>query len=512
MSTNAKPERIVIVGGGTAGWMAAAALAQFLRGARAAEIVVVESSQIGTVGVGEATLPTIRGFNHILGIDEIDFIRKTQATFKLGIEFVDWSRPGRAFFHPFASYGAPMNAAAFHHLWLRLRQLGDTSELSEYCLPVAMARLGRFAQPNITPKAPFGAFSYAFHFDAALYANYLRDYALARGVTRMDRRIVDVVLHGDDGSIDAVVLEGGEHIAGDLFVDCSGFRGLLIEGALRTGYEDWTRWLPCDRAVAVPCERRVDPPPYTRATALDAGWQWRIPLQHRTGNGYVYSSHYISDDEAASVLHDRLEGPALAEPNFLRFTTGQRRKFWNKNCVALGLAGGFIEPLESTSIALIQSGISKLLTFFPHRGIETADTDEANRLMREEFERIRDFIILHYKATQRTDTQLWRDCSAMGIPETLARKIALFRSRGHIVRYAEESFEDSSWLTLYAGFDLLPDCYDPRADDVDEQVLRRNLHQMRKVIAATASAAPLHGEFIARHCAANDPAAGGAHG
>jgi tryptophan halogenase len=506
---NRKMERIVIVGGGTAGWMAAAALAQFLQGARAAKIVVIESSQIGTVGVGEATLPTIRGFNQALGIDEIDFIRKTQATFKLGIEFVDWCRPGRAFFHPFAPYGAPMNAAAFHHLWLRSRQLGDVTELGEYCLPVMMARLGRFAQPAISSKAPFGAFSYAFHFDAALYARYLRDYALARGVTRMDRTIVDVLLRDDDGGIKAVVVDGGEHVAGDLFVDCSGFRGLLIEGALRTGYDDWTRWLPCDRAVAVPCESRVDPSPYTRATALDAGWGWRIPLQHRTGNGYVYCSRYISDDEAASVLHNRLEGQALAEPNFLRFTTGQRRKFWNKNCVALGLAGGFIEPLESTSIALIQSGISKLLTFFPNRSIEAVDVDEANRLMGEEFERIRDFIILHYKATQRTDTQLWRNCGAMEVPETLARKIALFRSRGHIVRYAEESFEDSSWLTMYAGFEMLPERYDPRADDVDEQVLRRNMRQMREVIAATAGMAPLHGDFIARHCVTNDFAAVG---
>lgn len=499
---NRRIERIVIVGGGTAGWMAAAALAQFLRGTRASNIVVIESSQIGTVGVGEATLPTIRGFNHVLGIDEVDFIRKTQATFKLGIEFVDWNRLGGVFFHPFASYGAPQGAAAFHHSWLRLRQLGDSSELGEYCLSVAMARLGRFAQPAITPKAPFGAFSYAFHFDAALYAAYLRDYALARGVTRMDRRIVDVVLRGEDGSIEAVVVDGGEHIAGDLFVDCSGFRGLLIEGALKTGYEDWTHWLPCDRAVAIPCERRADPPPFTRATALDAGWQWRIPLQHRTGNGYVYCSQFISDDEAASVLQGRLEGRSLAEPNFLRFTTGQRRRFWNKNCVALGLAGGFIEPLESTSIALIQSGISKLLTFFPDRGIEAADVDEANRLMREEFERIRDFIILHYKATQRTDTELWRSCSAMDIPETLARKIALFRSRGHIVRYAEESFEDSSWLTMYAGFGILPNRYDPRADAVDADLLRRNLQQMRNTIAATAGAAPAHADFISRHCAA----------
>lgn len=499
---NRRLEHVVIVGGGTAGWMTAASLAHFLRGPRAARITVIESSQIGTVGVGEATLPTIRAFNATLGIDEIDFIRHTQATFKLGIEFVDWSRPGRTFFHPFAPYGATIEAAAFHHCWLRARQLGDAAELGEYCLPVAMARLGRFAQPAVKPAAPYGSFSYAYHFDAALYASYLRDYALARGVSRLDRKIVDVAQRADDGCIDAVVLEGGERISADFFVDCSGFKGLLIEGALATGYEDWTHWLPCDRAVAMPCESREDPAPFTQATALDAGWKWRIPLQHRTGNGYVYCSRYLSDDEAVAQLRNRLEGAALADPNFLRFTTGQRQRFWNKNCVALGLAGGFIEPLESTSVALIQSGIAKLLTFFPTHGLNAVDIYEANRLMREEFERIRDFIILHYKATQRDDTAFWRRCRDMEIPQTLARKIALFRSRGHIVKYAGESFEDSSWLTLYAGFGILPDRYDPRADDIDASLLKRALGQMRNTIQSVAQAAPTHAAFIARHCRA----------
>lgn len=496
------PQRIVIVGGGTAGWMAAAALANFLQGQRATPIVVIESTQIGTVGVGEATLPTIRAFNSVLGIDEIDFLRRTQATFKLGIEFVDWNRIGDTFFHPFASYGMPLNGAAFHHLWLRLRQLGDTAPLGDYCLPVVMARLGKFAQPAQNSKAPFGVYSYAFHFDAALYAAYLRDYAMARGVTRIDRKIVDVALRTDGKGVAAVLLDGDENIAGDLFIDCSGFRGLLIEGALQTGYDDWSHWLPCDRAVAMPCERVSDPTPFTRATALEAGWSWRIPLQHRTGNGYVYCSEHLSDDDAAASLLGRLQGRALAEPNFLRFKAGQRRRFWNQNCVALGLAGGFIEPLESTSIALIQSGIAKLLTFFPMHGVNPVEVDEANRLMREEYERVRDFIILHYKATQRTDSELWRRCRAMDIPDTLARKIALFRSRGHLVKYAEESFEDSSWLTLYAGFGLLPDCYDPRADDIDEQTLRRNLQHLREITAAAARAAPTHAGFIARHCAA----------
>ncbi|MFL6547239.1 MAG: tryptophan halogenase family protein [Povalibacter sp.] len=495
-------ERIVIVGGGTAGWMAAAALSNFLRGPRAKSITVIESSQIGTVGVGEATLPTIRGFNSVLGIDEIDFIRKTQATFKLGIEFVDWARPGVSFFHPFAAYGARFGSADFHHSWLRLRARGDQTPLGDYCLSATMARLGRFAQPAVQPKVPFGAFSYAFHFDAALYAACLREYATNLGVRRMDAKIVDVQLDSEAGSIDAVVLENGGIVEGDLFVDCSGFRGLLIEQGLNTGYDDWSHWLPCDRAVAMPCESAGEPTPYTRATAMPAGWLWRIPLQHRTGNGCVYSSQFITDDEASAALRERLEGRALAEPNLLRFTTGQRKHFWNKNCVALGLAGGFIEPLESTSIALIQSGISKLLTFFPLDTLNPIDVAEANRLMREEFERIRDFIILHYKLSQRGDTPLWRQVRDMSIPDTLGRKIELFRSRGHLVKYAEESFEDSSWLTMYAGFGVLPHTYDPRADDMEESELRRGMMQMRETILQVASAAPSHAAFIARHCAA----------
>jgi tryptophan 7-halogenase len=495
-------ERIVVVGGGTAGWMAAASLAHFLQGSRATKIIVIESSQIGTVGVGEATLPTIRAFNATLGIDEVDFMRKTQATFKLGIEFTHWNEPGGRFFHPFAPYGAALQAVPFHHCWLRLKSLGEQTALGEYCLPIAMAQSSRFAQPAVKSTAPYGSFSYAYHFDAALYAAYLRDYAMARGVTRLDRKIVDVKQRSEDGYIDSVVLEDAESVAADLFIDCSGFRGFLIEDALQTGYEDWSHWLPCDRAVAMPCESAEDPAPFTRAVALEAGWNWRIPLQHRTGNGYVYCSMYLSDEDAVLALRGRLEGRSLAEPNLLRFTTGQRRKFWNKNCVALGLASGFLEPLESTSIALIQSGIAKLLTFYPAEGFSAVDIDEANRLMREEFERIRDFIILHYKATRRTDTPLWNRCREMQIPETLARKIALFRSRGHIVRYAEESFEDSSWLTMYAGFGILPPRYDPRADDIEESELRHTLQQMRKTIAAVAQSAPTHAQFIARHCAA----------
>jgi tryptophan halogenase len=494
-------DHIVIVGGGTAGWMAGAALARALQH-RHTRVTVIESSEIGTVGVGEATLPTIRGFNSVLGIDEIDFIRKTQATFKLGIEFVDWRAVGHTFFHPFAPYGLPLNAVDFHHCWVKLRQLGDAAPLGEYSLPTMMARFGRFAQPADKPPAPFANYAYAFQFDAGLYARYLKNFAVERGVSHIDSKIVHVQLDGESGFIHSVALEDGRTIAGDLFIDCSGFRGLLIEGALKSGYEDWTHWLPCDRAIAMPCESTGEITPFTRATALAAGWQWRIPLQHRTGNGYVYCSRFISDDQALATLRGRLDGAALAEPNLLRFTTGIRKKFWNKNCIALGLAGGFIEPLESTSIALIQSGISKLLTFFPDRRFDPTDIAEANRVMREEYERIRDFIVLHYKATQRHDTELWRACQAMSIPESLDRKINLFRNRGHVVTYAEESFGDSSWITMYAGFGIVPQRYDARVDDIDEPMLRERLTQLRQVIHTAAQAAPKHEAFIARHCAA----------
>ena len=503
MRDGGKVRHVVIVGGGTAGWMTAAALVNFFRGSPDWLVTLIESSEIGTVGVGEATLPTIRAFNARLGIDEVDFIRKTQATFKLGIEFADWHRVGERFFHPFAPYGRKIQGASFHHAWLRMRAAGDNASIGEYSLPAAMAAGQRFAQPAAQPTVPFANFAYAYHFDATLYAQYLREYALAvPGVRRVDARVVNVSLRSDDGFIESLLLDSGEVMSGDLFVDASGLRGVLIEQALATGYEDWTRWLPCDRAVAMPCALSADPAPYTRASAREAGWQWRIPLQHREGNGYVYCSQFISDDAAVAALRGGLHGAALAEPNLLRFKTGRRLKFWNRNCVAIGLASGFIEPLESTSIALIQSGIAKLLTFFPDRGFSTAETDEANRVMREEYERIRDFIILHYKATARVDTELWRECRAMPVPETLERKIDLFRIRGHVVSYAEESFEEASWVTMYAGFGILPEQHDARVDRLDIQSLARDLAMIRAAISAAAEVAPSHAQFIARHCAA----------
>ena len=348
--------KLVIVGGGTAGWMAAASFSHYFA-RQSLEITLIESSEIGTVGVGEATIPAIRDFYRSLGIDEFELMRYTQATVKLGIEFRDWSRVGHSFMHPFGLFGTPARDVPFHQYWLRMHRLGDAHEFGDYSLAVALARSNRFTRPHPQPQSPLSVFDWALHFDAVLFARYLRDYAVQRGVGRLDRKIVDVRLRADDGFIDSVMLEDGNSISGDLFIDCSGFRGLLIEGALKSGYEDWTRWLPCDRAVAMPCSRTDALTPYTQATAAEAGWRWRIPLQHRVGNGYVYCSRFLTDEQATAQLRTELEGAPLGQPNILRFTTGLRESVWNKNCVALGLAAGFLEPLESTSISLIETGI-----------------------------------------------------------------------------------------------------------------------------------------------------------
>lgn len=481
--------------------MAAASFAHYF-GSRL-DITLVESSDIGTVGVGEATIPAIRDFLRNLGIDEFEVMRATQATCKLGIEFHDWSKIGDSFMHPFGVFGMPARDLPFHQFWLRLRQLGDTTPYGEYSLAIAIARQNRFTRPHPNPTSGLSVFDWALHFDAGLFARYLRDYSIARGVRRIDRRIVDVTLRGEDGFIESLVLEGGDRVDGELFVDCSGFRGLLIEGALRTGYHDWTHWLPCDRAVAIPCESAGELQPYTRATALAAGWQWRIPLQHRLGNGYVYCSRHVSDDEAAATLLGRLEGPRLAEPNFLRFTTGHRKRFWNRNCVAFGLAGGFLEPLESTSISLIDTGIDKLRRLFPDKGFDPTLAEEFNRSSTLEYERLRDFLVFHYHATSRDDSPLWRECRAMAIPDTLDYKMRLFKRRGFLVRFEWETFFDPSWLAMYTGFNYLPTEYDPLVDYFGVEELRDQLARIRANITRATAAIPTHAEFIARHCAAS---------
>ena len=428
-----KISTIVIVGGGTAGWMAAASLAKILKNKYT--IRLIESDEISTVGVGESTIPMISRFNTVLGINEDDFMRETKATFKLGIEFVDWGHIGERYMHGFGKFGQDLWTVDFYQYWLKMYQAGKAPDLENYSINRMAAKAHKFMRPPADmPNSPLSEINYAFHLDAGLYARYLRKYSEALGVKRTEGKIVDVQLRADDGHVDAVVMENGERIAGDLFIDCSGFRALLIEGALKTGFEDWSDYLPCDRAWAVPCELTGELPPYTRATARPAGWQWRIGLQHRTGNGHVYSSQHMSDDEAASILMGSLDGKALAEPRMLKFRAGKRKQVWNKNVVAVGLSSGFLEPLESTSIHLIQSTVGRLVTFFPDGGFHQADIDEFNRQADFEVERIRDFLILHYHATRRTDTPFWNRCRTMDIPATLRHKMDLWQGHGRLVR------------------------------------------------------------------------------
>ncbi|MES1197191.1 MAG: tryptophan halogenase family protein [Pseudomonadota bacterium] len=494
---------IAIVGGGTAGWMAAASLARFLKGL-GCRIELIESEEISTVGVGEATIPPIIDFIRALEIDENDLVRQTKATFKLGIEFKDWTQLGHTYFHPFGQTGFEMDGVPFSAQWLMMLGEGKATRLEDYSLMATAAARGKFMRPVRAPNTPLEGITYALHFDASLFARYLRAYAEARGVVRTEGKVAHVALRGEDGFIEAITLENGTRIEADLFVDCSGFRGLLIEQALNTGYEDWTSWLPCNRAQAVPSERVGAPPSSTLAAARDAGWQWRIPLQHRVGNGYVYCSEFVSDEKAAETLLLNLEGKPLANPLQLRFTTGRRKKSWNKNCVSLGLASGFLEPLESSSIHLIQRGIAVLLQMFPDRSFEQANIDRYNKLFAFEYGRIRDFLILHYATTERDDAELWRYCRNIKFPDSLQEKLALFRAYGRITREESELFPIQSWLYIYVGNNIYPRRYDPMADTLDREKVRANLDNLRDVIGKCADAMPLHQDFIDKNCAASD--------
>lgn len=491
---------ITIVGGGTAGWMTAAALARVLPH-DFCRIRLVESDAIGIVGVGEATIPAIHDFNRRVGLDEREFMEHTNATFKLGIEFVNWSRIGDAYMHPFGTYGRDLNGVGFHHYWLRERQAGSAFAFDEYSLPYLAAKRGRFGLPKTGANSVYSTYSYAFHFDASLYARYLRGVAEGLGVERIEGRIIGTELRPEDGFVQCVVLENGARLDGELFIDCSGFRGLLIEETLKTGYIDWRHWLPCDRAYAVPSACSGPPDPYTRATAHDAGWQWRIPLQHRMGNGHVFSSEYSSEERAAATLLDNLEGKPQAEPRLLRFVPGKRRKMWQRNCIAIGLSGGFLEPLESTSIFLIQAAIMKLIELLPDSAMPTPVVDEYNRSMDQVFDEVRNFIILHYKQTTRDDSDFWRYCRNMSIPDELVHRMRLFGKRGIATHRRGELFIETNWIAVYLGQKLVPENYDPRADCLDRNVVSKSLADIREHLVRAAEAMPAHRTTIEAHCA-----------
>ncbi|HVI58645.1 MAG TPA: tryptophan halogenase family protein [Luteimonas sp.] len=505
-NTDNRIRNVVVVGGGSAGWMAAATLSTYL--GREANVRLVESEEIGIVGVGESSVPYMKRFNgSVLGIDEMDFVASTQATFKLGIRFDDWARVGDSYVHGFGTIGRSLGPLPFHQFWLKLFLAGRAPGIGAFSLPTAAAPQGRFTtgEADAPAGSPLADIAYGYQFDAGLYARYLRKLSERRGVVRVEGRIVEVRRNGGSGDVEAVVLESGESVEGELFIDCSGFRGLLIEQALQTGYEDWTHWLPCDRAVVVPSESAGPPTPYTRATARTAGWQWRIPLQHRVGNGHVYCSGHIGDDEAAAQLLAGLDARALDEPRVLRFTTGRRRRFWNRNVVALGLAAGFMEPLESTSIYLVQSGLERLLGLFPDRGFDPLLAERFNRDTVFEYERIRDFLVLHYNATERDDSPFWSHCREMPVPGTLRETIDLFRLDGRYFRNAEDFFALPSWVQVMLGQRIVPRGYHPIVDAMPDDDLAAFVERVRASIAGAVEAMPLHQAFIDRHCKASPP-------
>ena len=495
-------KKIVIVGGGTAGWMTAAALSKCLSNTEI-NITLIESDAIGTVGVGEATIPSIAAFNEQLGIDEDEFVKATNATFKLGIEFADWRVIGEKYFHPFGTHGFDLDGVPFHHFWNKMRAMGEAYRLEEYSLNAKAAYAGKFLRPQAEHGAIMRKLAYAFHFDASLYAKFLRNFAEKRGVLRVEGKVVEVVQDSEAGFLEGVILENNVNVEGDFFIDCTGFRGLLVEQTFKAGYTDWSSYLPVNRAVAVGSEAMVPPVPYTRSTALEAGWTWRIPLQHRTGNGYVYCDQYSTQEEAETRLLEGLDSNAIGTPKHLRFVTGVRNEFWVKNCVAIGLSAGFLEPLESTSIHLIRTGISKLISLFPDKTMPAVERKEYNRLMMNDFVHIRDFLILHYKATNRDDTPFWNYVREMEIPDSLAHKIQLLRSRGRFFKYDSELFDATSWLAVAVGQGWVPEGYNPVVDNFGVSNIEQSLANMRDVLEKTVTAMPPHQAFIDRFCKAN---------
>ena len=488
---------VLVVGGGTAGWMAAAAIKRAT--GPTCEVRLVESAEIGIVGVGEATVPPIRDFNAMIDLDEAEFMRETKATLKLAIGFQDWGRLGHRYMHPFGTYGAGGTVGDFAQTWLMLRSKGMAEGLDAYSLCWMAAEKGKAALRVPDPRSPLNGLWTAYHFDAILYGRYLRKICEGRGIERIEGKIVEVVQRPEDGFIDSVKLEDGRSLAADLFIDCTGFRGLLIEGTLKAGYEDWSHWLPMNRAVAAPCARAEPARPYTMSTAREAGWQWRIDLQHRTGNGYVYGTDFISDQEAEDALVQSLPGGPLAEPRRLSFVTGTRKKHWDKNVVAMGLSSGFVEPLESTSLHMVQAAITRLLQHFPDTDFSPVNTDLFNRRLERENAMLRDFVILHYHLTERDDTPLWRHVGAMPIPDSLAERVEAFRDRGLLFQVgADEYFSQASWLSVLHGQGCTPRMHNPLYDLSDVRRSADAFARIRTVIEQASDQMPEHEAFLAQ--------------
>ncbi|ACT60139.1 tryptophan halogenase family protein [Hirschia baltica] len=496
--SNTQIQKIVIVGGGTAGWISAAALAKLLP--PSISVTLIESDSIATVGVGEATIPQIRRLNGMLGLNENTFLKATKGTIKLGIEFSNWGKIGESYLHTFGDVGLNLSNLQFHHYWKRAQEEGKQSSLWDYSLHHKVAYSNKFDRLERIGKTGMTGLSYAFHFDAGLYARFLRNFAETSGVTRIEGFVKQTVLNPHTGFIDHVKLENGTQIEGDLFIDCSGFRGLLIDKALGVSYQDWTHWLPCNRAIAVPSQSTRPLVPYTKSIAHTAGWQWCIPLQHRTGNGHVYSDQFMQDETALEVLLSNLDSTPIAEPNHIRFTTGRREKFWHKNCISIGLSSGFLEPLESTSIHLIQSNISRLIELLPTKKMEPANSNEYNRQVSKEYELIRDFIILHYHCTQREDSDFWRYCKNMDIPDSLKQKLELFSATGRIHKEPEDLFREASWVQVMIGQGLIPQSYHAMADRLSTDQLEKFLADIDAIIAQAEAQLPSHEDFLTRNC------------
>ncbi|WP_111641428.1 tryptophan halogenase family protein [Marinimicrobium alkaliphilum] len=500
MNTQKPITKVAIVGGGSSGWMAAAMVSRFL--GPQLDITLIESSAIGTVGVGEATIPPIRTFNNVLGIDENEFLRRTGGTIKLGIEFENWGRQGDRYMHAFGDIGRNLGFTGFHHYWLRGQQSGEAHNYWDFSLNYRAAKNHRFQPLETIPNTPLCGLVHAYHFDAGLYAQLLREYSEARGVKRIDGTIQQVHQHPDTGEVTELTLADGQQLDAELFIDCSGFRGLLIKETLKVEFDDWSHWLPCNRALAVPSETAAQTTPYTRAIAHEGGWQWRIPLQHRNGNGLVYCSDFLSDDQASTRLLDNLDTPALGEPRPISFTTGRRRQQWHKNVIALGLSSGFLEPLESTSLHLVQSGIVRLIKHFPHRGLQSAVIDEYNRQSQDEFEKIRDFIILHYHLNQKHDSPFWRACRESDKPDSLLRRIELFRTSGLVFREQDELFSETAWQQVFIGQGLIPEDYHPLANELPGAQLTEFFRNLNTTFERTVDQLSDHDAYLQQHAKA----------